>query len=114
MNKLMRIFAWCLLFLVFVASIVFSYANPEPVSLSFGFTTLSPQPLAVWVIAAFVMGGILGVLLGIGLVRNLRLRLELRRLRSQLLKTEQELTACKTSQQNAVAANVSSRLRESI
>lgn len=98
MHKLMRILAWCFMFIVFVASIVFSYANPELVALSFGFVTLDPQPLAVWVIAAFASGGLCGVLLGVGLVRSLRSRMEIRRLRAQLGKVEQELAACKTQQ----------------
>lgn len=103
MNKLMRILAWCFMFIVFVASIVFSYANPESVALSFGFITLDPQPLAVWVIAAFSIGGLFGVLLGVGMVRNLRFRLEIRRLRTQLSRAEQELAACKIQQETTVA-----------
>lgn len=102
MHKLMRILAWCFMFIVFVASIVFSYANPEPVALSFGFITLDAQPLAVWVIAGFAIGGLCGVLLGVGLVRNLRFRLEIRRLRTQLTNTEQELAACKAQQETSV------------
>ena len=103
MNKLMRIFAWCFMFIVFVASIVFSYANPEPIALSFGFITLNPQPLAVWVIAAFAIGGLFGVVLGKGLVKNLRLRLEIKRLRTQLTRVEQDLAACKAQQEKPVA-----------
>lgn len=102
MHKLMRILAWCFMFIVFVTSIVFSYANSEAVVLSFGLFTLDPQPLAVWVIAAFAIGGFCGMLLGAGLVRNLRSRLEVRRLRSQLTRTEQELLACKARQQATV------------
>ena len=103
MHKLTRILVWCFMFVVFVASIVFSYANPESVALSFGFITLDPQPLAVWVIAAFAIGGLSGVLLGVGLVRNLRFRLEIRRLRTQLNQTEQALAACKTRQETTTA-----------
>lgn len=102
MNKLMRILAWCFMFIVFVASIMFSFANSEPVALSFGFITLDPQPLAVWVIAGFAIGGLFGVLLGVGLVRNLRFRLEIRRLRTQLTSAEQELAVCKTQQNTQV------------
>ena len=103
MNKLMRILAWCFMFIVFVASIVFSFANQEPVALSFGIATLDPQPLAVWIISAFASGGLFGVLLGVGLVRNLRFRLEIRRLRTQLSRVEQELLACKARQETIVA-----------
>lgn len=103
MNKLMQILSLCFIFIIFVASIVFSYANPLPIALSFGFTTLNPQPLAVWIIAAFAIGGLCGVLLGLGMVRNLRFRLEIRRLRTQLNRAEQELAACKTQYETSVA-----------
>ena len=102
MTKLLRIIAWCFMFIVFVASIVFSYANPAPIALSFGFATLNPQPLAVWVISAFATGGLCGVLLGVGLVRNLRSRLEIRRLRSQLSKAQQDLATYKIQQDTTV------------
>ena len=102
MTKLVRIIAWCFMFFVFVASIVFSYANPEPIALSFGFTTLDPQPLAVWVIVAFALGGLCGVLPGVGLVRNLRLRLEIRRPRTQLTRVEQEFASSKIQQDTSV------------
>lgn len=103
MNKLMRILAWCFMFLVFVASIVFSYANPESIALSFGFITLAPQPLAVWVIAAFAIGGLFGIVIGVGLVKNMRSRIEIRRLRTQLNRAEQELVDCKARQVTTVA-----------
>lgn len=103
MQKLMTTLAWCFMFIVFVASIVFSYANPQPVALSFGFVSLDPQPLAVWVIAAFACGGLFGVALGVGLVRNLGLRLEIRRLRTQLTRAEQALADCKIQQKAATA-----------
>lgn len=98
MNTLMRIIGWTFLFLVFIASIVFSYANPEPVELSFGFFTFPAQPLAVWVIAAFVIGGVCGLVLGAGFMRGLRARLEIRRLRTQLEKSEQALAALRAQQ----------------
>lgn len=102
MNKLMRILAWCFMFIVFVASIVFSYANPESIALSFGFITLAPQPLAVWVIAAFAIGGLFGIVIGVGLVKNMRFRLEIRRLRTQLNRAEQDLAECKAQQVTTV------------
>ncbi len=91
MNKLARIIVWCFIFIIFVASIVFSFSNTQPVALSFGIVTLAPQALAVWIIAAFALGGVLGLLLGAGLVRNLRAKLEIKRLRSQVSKLEKSL-----------------------
>jgi putative membrane protein len=72
MNKLMRLIAWIFLFLVFLASIAFSFFNTEPVPLSFGFVVLSPQPLSLWVVLAFASGGLLGLLLGFGMSGNWR------------------------------------------
>jgi len=97
MNKLARIIVWCFIFIIFVASIVFSFSNTQPVELSFGIVTLAPQALAVWVIAAFALGGVLGLLLGVGLVRNLRAKLEIKRLRGQVSKLEQQLAQQKSS-----------------
>jgi len=91
MNKLTRILVWCFIFIVFVVSIVFSFSNTQTIALSFGITTLAPQPLAVWVIASFAIGGVLGLLLGIGLVKNLRTKLEIKRLSNQVSKLEQAL-----------------------
>lgn len=102
MHKLLRIIAWTCLFIVFIASIIFSYANTQSVSLSFGFTTLAPQPLALWVISAFVLGAICGLLLGLGLWRGVRTRLEMRRLRARLDKAEQALQQSKAAQQDAL------------
>lgn len=67
MNKLMRLCAWIFLFLVFLASIAFSFFNTEPVALSFGFVVLSPKPLSLWVVLAFATGGLLGLFLGAGM-----------------------------------------------
>lgn len=91
MNRLARIIVWCFMFIVFVASIVFSFSNTQPIALSFGIVTLAPQALAVWVIGAFALGGILGLLLGVGLMRNLRTKLEIKRLHGQVSKLKETL-----------------------
>ncbi len=91
MNKLARIIVWCFIFIIFVTSIVFSFSNTQPVALSFGIVTLAPQALAVWIIAAFALGAMLGLLLGAGVLRNLRAKLEIKRLRAQLSQLEQSL-----------------------
>lgn len=67
MNKLIRLFGWIFLILVFLASIAFSFFNTGLVPLSFGFVVLSPQPLALWVVLAFALGGLIGLLLGIAM-----------------------------------------------
>lgn len=72
MNKLIRLFGWIFLFLVFLASIAFSFFNTELVPLSFGFVVLSPQPLSLWVVSAFALGGLIGLLLGVAMTGNVR------------------------------------------
>ena len=72
MNKLIRLFAWIFLFLVFLASIAFSFFNTEPVPLSFGFVVLNPQPLSLWVVLAFAAGGVIGLFLGVVMSGNWR------------------------------------------
>ncbi len=93
MQKLIRVLAWFSLFIVFIASIIFSYANTDPVVLSLGFYTFSAQPLAVWVISAFVLGGAGGIIVGVGFLRGTRVRLEARRLRARIVTLEKELEA---------------------
>lgn len=97
MQKLIRFCAWLFLLLVFLASVIFSFFNSTAVPLSFGFFMLSPQPLSLWVISAFALGGVIGLSLGIGLFRSLRARLEVKRLRTRLDAAEQEIAALKLS-----------------
>jgi len=97
MNRFVRFLIWLLLLLVFLASVIFSFFNTAPVPLSLGYTTLAPQPLSVWVIGAFVLGGLIGVLLGAGLFRHLRSRLEIKRLQKRVTELEQQLSAADTS-----------------
>lgn len=93
MNRFVRFFVWLFLLLVFLASVMFSFFNTSPVPLSLGYTTLSPQPLSVWVVGAFVLGGLCGLLLGAGLFRHLRSRLEVRRLNKRVATLEKQLSA---------------------
>ncbi|MBT8147080.1 MAG: DUF1049 domain-containing protein [Gammaproteobacteria bacterium] len=84
MHNLARLSVWTFLLLVFFASIGFSFLNTTPVSLSLGVWTFAPQPVAVWVVAAFALGGALGLLFGAGLGGLLKARREIRQLRAQL------------------------------
>jgi len=91
MHNLFRLAAWIFLLLVFFASIGFSFLNTTPVPLSFGFWAFSPQPVAIWIVGAFALGGLLGVLFGTGLGRILKTRREIRRLREQLASANQKI-----------------------
>lgn len=84
MHNFARFSVWIFLLLVFFASIGFSFLNTTPVPLSLGIWNFAPQPVAVWVVAAFALGGILGLLFGTGLGRLRKARREIRQLRAQL------------------------------
>ena len=84
MHNLFRLAVWIFLLLVFFASIGFSFLNTTPVPLSLGVWNFSPQPVAIWVVSAFALGGVLGLVFGTGLGRLLKARREIRRLRAQL------------------------------
>lgn len=96
MHRLLRIFSWIFLLLVFLAGILFSFFNTEPVALSFGFTVMEPMPLSVWVIAAFALGGLIGLVLGAGLFRGMRTRIEMQRLIRKVETLEKELADTKS------------------
>lgn len=84
MQKLTRLLTSVFLLLVFVSGIAFSYWNTTSVSLSFGWWVSPEQPVAVWIIAAFAIGGLIGVLAGTGIARYFRHVRELKRLQRQL------------------------------
>ncbi|MCG8413248.1 MAG: lipopolysaccharide assembly protein LapA domain-containing protein [Pseudomonadales bacterium] len=92
MRKLGNVFSGLFLVLVFIASISFSYFNTTEVSISLGSIEFSPLPVSVWIIGAFVSGGTLGLLLGLGLVKQLKSRAEIRRLNKKLTESQQEVS----------------------
>jgi len=91
MHKLAQLLSGIFLVLVFIASITFSYFNTEPVAIAFANWKFPAQPVSVWIIGAFVLGGLLGLVLGLGLFRNLKSRAEIRRLKKQLKQAKQEV-----------------------
>ena len=92
MRKIAKILSGLFLITVFGVSITFSYFNTVPVSIAFGNWQLSPPPVSVWIIGAFVAGGSIGLLLGLGIFRQLKSRTEIRRLRKQLKAAKQEVS----------------------
>ena len=91
MRKIGKILSGLFLITVFGISITFSYLNTAPVSIVLGNWQLSAQPVSVWIIGAFVAGGSIGLLLGLGIFRQLKSRAEIRRLRKQLKAAKQEI-----------------------
>ena len=92
MRQLTQLLSGFFLLLVFAASVTFSYYNSTEVVIGIGSWQLRPLPVSVWIIGAFVTGGFLGLLLGLGLFRNLRSRVEIRRLNKALREAEEEVS----------------------
>lgn len=84
----MKQFKWwasvILLLLIVLVSIGFSLWNTTSVPLSLGFHTFSERPVAVWIIAAFCVGALLGLVVGSGLINQFRLRRRIRKLEAEL------------------------------
>ena len=96
MRNLTNLLSGFFLLLVFVGAITFSYFNTEPVGISFGSFSFAPLPVSVWIIGAFVSGGALGLVLGLGVFRQLKSRAEVRRLKKELANAKQEVNHLRT------------------
>jgi len=93
MTRLARAFTILFIVLTFLLSIGLSFFNTERIAFSFGFFVLEPQPVALWVLSAFVIGGMVGLVLGAGLFRQWRSVREIQRLRAELQRIENERAA---------------------
>lgn len=88
--KILRIVITLLVLLAMTsAGVLFAAANDAPVPLDLLFYTFSPQSLALWVLAAFALGGVVGMLVSSALM--LRMRTALGSSKRQLNKTREEL-----------------------
>jgi len=80
-------------FLIFVGLILlaflFALKNTAPVTLWVGIT-LPEISVGVLIIAAFVAGGFIGLVLGLGIFRQLRYMIRIRQLQGQLDRTRKE------------------------
>ncbi|MBL4820101.1 MAG: LapA family protein [Gammaproteobacteria bacterium] len=92
MHKLIRFLAALFILLVFFASVGFSYINTTPAPLSLGFWEFSPQPVALWIISAFALGGTLGLLFATGISSYFKNKIEIRRLQNKLKASEAEVS----------------------
>lgn len=91
MRKLTNLLSGLFLVLVFLAAITFSYYNTQSVTLLFGSWHSVAQPVSVWIIGAFVSGGTLGLLLGLGFFRRRHKGADVRRLKKELDEAKQEV-----------------------
>ncbi len=84
-------FLMLLLFIIALfAGLVFSGHNQTPVALWLG-TEFGARPLSLWVIAAFISGGLLGLMLGLGIWQSRASRKKIKQLQQKLLLVENEL-----------------------
>ncbi|HIF86996.1 MAG TPA: DUF1049 domain-containing protein [Gammaproteobacteria bacterium] len=96
MRKIAHLLSGFFLILVFVASITFSFFNSTPIIITFGNWAFPAQPVSVWIIGAFVSGGLIGLLLGMGFLRTMKSKSEIRRLTRQLADAKQEVSQLRT------------------
>ena len=96
MRKIAQLLSGFFLILVFVASITFSFFNSTPIVITFGNWAFPAQPVSVWIIGAFVTGGLIGLSLGVGFLRTMKSKLEIRRLGRQLADAKQEVSQLRT------------------
>jgi uncharacterized integral membrane protein len=88
MKKFIRVLTGLFLLIVMVLSLGFMSANDALVSLSFGAIQTQERPVGLWIAAAFVLGGLLGLTVGLRLFSSLLGRLEIARLRNRVAKLE--------------------------
>ena len=89
MWKIVRFFSATVLLAVFFFTVMFVQLNPAPVSISFGFLKIAEYPVSVWIIGAFVFGGLVGLVLGCNWVRTFKSRLEIKNLTKKLVHANQ-------------------------
>ena len=72
MSALKRLLAGVFAIGVFVAAVVFAFYNDTPVAIGLGAWRSPPQAVSIWILGAFLGGGLLGLLLGLRLFQGLR------------------------------------------
>ena len=95
MNGLKRILLVILLLLVLILGILFSIQNSALISLDLLLVELPEQRLALWVLLAFAVGGVIGMLISAFAIIRLRSRLLF--LQRKLDKHDKELAKLRTS-----------------
>ena len=84
MRSISRLLTATVLVFVFVTSIVFVHLNPTPVIITIGIFDFVKLPVSIWIVGAFVFGGVLGLLFSLGWFRNLILRSKINNLNNKL------------------------------
>ncbi|MDG2420844.1 MAG: LapA family protein [Gammaproteobacteria bacterium] len=84
MRSIRRLLTALILVSVFVTSIAFIYLNPTPVIITIGVFDFVELPVSFWIIGAFVLGGLLGLIFSFGWIRNIALQSKVVRLTNEL------------------------------
>ena len=72
MQRLFKIVMWIFLLCAFLFSVIFSFFNTQPTVVSLGYFDTPALPLAVWILGAFAVGGLLGLVLVAASLKGLR------------------------------------------
>ena len=91
MRNLSNLLSGFVLLSVFVAAITFTYLNTDSVTITFGTIVFEPLPVSAWIIGAFVLGSVLGLLLGLNFLSQLKLRAQLKRMSKDLENARREV-----------------------
>ena len=101
--KLLRNLITVLVLIAMVAvGVLFALQNKAPVPLDLLVYTFEPQSLALWILSAFAVGGVLGMLVSSALL--LRTRAALASSRRQLDKARQQLGQQEAESQGTTTA----------
>ncbi len=91
MRQIKRLLVFVLLLCVLLFGVLFSVQNTETVTLDLLFVQLPMQRVALWVLLAFALGGVVGMVISVSAILSLKSRNLL--LQRKLLKTQKELAA---------------------
>jgi putative membrane protein len=89
MKRLRTLFSLVVLIAGIALGVLFALQNTQPVPLDILVFTFPPRSLALWVLVAFALGGVAGLL--VSTVYMLRVRATLGSLRRQLARTRADL-----------------------
>lgn len=91
MKSISRFLLLVLLVLVVLAGFIFIINNDEQTALWL-VIELPPRAIGLWVLAAFIAGGLVGMLLGYGFWSKLKIRMQLMTVQKKLQQSQQENT----------------------
>ena len=89
MNLLRKLLILAVVVLTIIVGVLFALQNTALVPLDLLFHSFEAKSLALWILAAFATGGLVGMLTASGIV--LRLRTSLRMSKRQVVKVRAEL-----------------------